>query len=47
MHPPDRSIWVEPYSTTKPATRSASTTGFSLMFLLPVSSCAPSWIEQG
>ena len=28
-----------PYSTTKPATRSASTTGLSLMFLLPVSSC--------
>lgn len=31
---------MEPYSTTKPATRSASTTGFSLMFLLPVSSCS-------
>mmetsp|Transcript_30113 Transcript_30113/g.76708 ORF Transcript_30113/g.76708 Transcript_30113/m.76708 type:complete len:311 (+) Transcript_30113:121-1053(+) len=36
----DRSIWLEPYSTTKPAIREVSMVGFSLMFLEPVSSCS-------
>lgn len=39
-HLMDRSIWLLPYSTTKPAIRLWSMMGLSLMFLLPVSSCS-------